>query len=71
METGYWDLYEVEKGEFRLTGASARTLKKGTRKPVMEYLRSQSRFRIMSPEQAADVQARVDSKWSTYSSGEG
>jgi pyruvate ferredoxin oxidoreductase beta subunit len=70
VETGYWDLYEVEMGEFRLTGASARTLKKGTRKPVQEYLKSQSRFRIMSPEQAADVQARVDAKWSTYSSGE-
>jgi len=25
----------------------------------------------MSPEQAADVQARVDAKWGTYSSGEG
>ena len=71
METGYWDLYEVEKGEFRLTGASAKTLEKGTRKPVKEYLQTQARFRIISPEQAADVQARVDAKWSTYSIGEG
>jgi pyruvate ferredoxin oxidoreductase beta subunit len=66
VQTGYWDLYEVETGEFRLTGASAKTLAKGSRKPVKEYLRTQSRFRIMSPEQAADVQARVDAKWSTY-----
>ena len=71
VETGYWDLYEVETGEFRLTGASARTLKKGGRKPAKEYLQTQSRFRIMSPEQAADVQARVDARWSTYASGEG
>ena len=71
METGYWDLYEVETGEFRLTGASARTLKKGTRKPVKEYLQAQSRFRVMSAEQAAEVQAQVDAKWSTYSSDEG
>jgi len=71
VETGYLDLYEVEKGEFRLTGASAKTLEKGTRKPVREYLQTQSRFRIMSPEQAADAQARVDATWSTYSSGEG
>jgi pyruvate ferredoxin oxidoreductase beta subunit len=69
VETGYWDLYEVAKGEFRLTGASAKTLKKGARKPVEEYLRAQSRFRVMSPEQAAGVQAQVDAKWSTYSSG--
>jgi len=71
VKTGYWDLYEVELGEFRLTGASAKALKMGNRRPVMDYLKSQVRFRIMSPEQAADVQARVDAKWSTYSSGEG
>ena len=70
VETGYWDLYEVERGEFRLTSASARTLEKGTRKPVKEYLGAQSRFRVMSPEQAADAQARVDAKWGTYSSGD-
>ena len=71
VETGYWDLYEVETGEFRLTGASAGTLKKGTRKPVQEYLQAQSRFRVMSPEQAAEVQVQVDAKWSHYSSDEG
>ena len=65
------NLYEVEMGEFRLTGASARTLQKGTRKPVMEYLQAQSRFRIMTSEQAAEVQAQVDVKWRTYSSGGG
>jgi pyruvate ferredoxin oxidoreductase beta subunit len=66
VETGYWDLYEVEKGVFRLTGASAKMLERGKRAPVSEYLATQSRFRIMSKEQAADVQARVDAKWSAY-----
>jgi pyruvate ferredoxin oxidoreductase beta subunit len=71
VQSGYWDLYEVEKGAFRLTGASARTLQKGGRKPVLEYLKAQSRFRVMSPEQAADAQARVDAKWSGYAGGMG
>jgi len=44
VETGYWDLYEAETGEFRLTGASARTLKKGVRRPVMEYLQKWSTY---------------------------
>ena len=69
VETGYWDLYEVEKGVFRLTGASAKMLEKGTRKPARDYLTAQSRFRIMSAEQAADVQARVDAKWRGYTRG--
>jgi pyruvate ferredoxin oxidoreductase beta subunit len=71
VETGYWDLYEVELGEFRLTGASAKTLQKNSRKPVSEYLKAQSRFRIMSPAQAAAVQAQVDAKWSTYAVDQG
>ena len=66
VETGYWDLYEVEKGAFRLTGASAKMLERGKRAPVSEYLATQSRFRIMTKEQAADVQERVDAKWSAY-----
>jgi hypothetical protein len=33
---------------------------------VSEYLATQSRFRIMTKEQAADVQARVDAKWAAY-----
>ena len=66
VETGYWDLYEVEKGVFRLTGASAKMLERGKRAPVSEYLATQSRFRIMTKEQAADVQERVDAKWSAY-----
>ena len=41
-------------------------LEKGNRKPALDYLKSQSRFRIMTPEQAADVQARVDAKWEGY-----
>jgi pyruvate/2-oxoacid:ferredoxin oxidoreductase beta subunit len=67
VETGYWDLYEVEKGTLRLTGASAKMLARGRRAPLGDYLRTQSRFRIISKEQIAEMQARVDAKWSTYS----
>ena len=69
VQTGYWDLYEVENGVFRLTGASAKMLETAKRPPVSEYLKTQSRFRIMTPEQAADVQARVDAKWAGYNRG--
>jgi hypothetical protein len=33
---------------------------------VVEYLKTQSRFRVMTEEQVADVQARIDAKWAGY-----
>lgn len=66
VETGYYDLYEVEKGEFRLTGASEKLVEKRQLVPVGEYLKTQSRFRILTPEQVADTQARIDRKWGGY-----
>jgi hypothetical protein len=33
---------------------------------VRDYLKSQSRFRILTEEQIADIQARVDAKWNVY-----
>jgi pyruvate ferredoxin oxidoreductase beta subunit len=66
VETGYYDLYEVEKGRFRLTGASEKLVEKRQLVPVGEYLKTQSRFRILKEEQVADIQARIDAKWRDY-----
>lgn len=66
VETGYFDLYEVEKGEFRLTGASVKLLEKRRLVPVQEYLRTQTRFKLLSEEQIAQIQAQIDAKWSRY-----
>jgi len=66
VETGYFDLYEVEKGEFRLTGASEKLIEKRRLVPVREYLQTQARFRLLSEEQIVQIQAQVDAKWSRY-----
>ena len=47
VETGYFDLYEVERGEFRLTGASEKLLEKRQLVPVAEYLKPQARFKVL------------------------
>ena len=69
VETGYFDLYEVERGEFRLTGASEKLVEKRRLVPVKDYLQTQSRFRLLGEEQIAEIQARVDAKWNAYWSG--
>lgn len=66
VETGYYDLYEVEQGDFRLTGASEKLVEKRQLVPVRDYLRTQARFRLLTDEQVAEVQAQIDAKWSGY-----
>jgi pyruvate ferredoxin oxidoreductase beta subunit len=66
VETGYFDLYEVEHGGFRLTGASEKLLEKQQLVPVGDYLKTQSRFRTLTEDQIAEIQVRVDAKWMGY-----
>jgi len=66
IETGYYDLYEVEQGVFRLTGASEKLVEKQQLVPVREYLQSQARFKLLSEEQIAQIQSQIDTKWAAY-----
>lgn len=57
VETGFFPLYEIEGGEHY-------TINYGrTGRPVQEYLSVQRRYRHLSPEQVAELQAGVDHKW--------
>ncbi len=65
VETGLFDLYEIDHGTFRLTGASLKLLGK-TRRPVSAYFETQSRFRALSETQIAAIQTQTDEKWAEY-----
>ena len=66
VDTGLVVLYEVEAGAFRLTGKSASLAKSGNRKPVTDYLATQSRFRGVTPQAAEEIQTWVDERWAGY-----
>lgn len=66
VETGYYDLYEVEYGTFKLTAASLKLMEKRKLVPVKEYFRAQGRFKTLNDEQIASIQEQVDAKWSRY-----
>jgi pyruvate ferredoxin oxidoreductase beta subunit len=66
VETGLVVLYEVVGGAFRLTARSRSLAKSGKRKPVAEYLATQSRFRSVTPEVAEEIQSWVDDRWAGY-----
>ncbi len=65
VETGLFDLYELENGEFSLTGASKKLLGKA-RKPVTDYFETQNRFKSLDPAILSSVQEQIDAKWAAY-----
>jgi pyruvate ferredoxin oxidoreductase beta subunit len=66
VQTGYWPLFEVEYGEWKLSPPSKALVKAGL-KPVEEFLKPQGRFRhLLKPENEEllkQVQADVDAYW--------
>ncbi len=56
VETGFWPLYEIENGEFRVT------YRPTERKPVVEYLKSQKRFKHLGEDEVEKIQEYVDNQ---------
>ncbi len=63
VESCIFPLYEVENGQFKLTGKSLSIAKSGRKKPVDEYIKLQGRFRKITAEQIDQFQQSVDSIW--------
>lgn len=61
VETCFWPLYEVENGKFNIT------VKPKEKKPIMEYIKHQGRFRHLMGDDAKkvieDIQNDIDTKW--------
>lgn len=66
VDAGIVVLYEVRDGVFSLTGRSRALAKAGRKATVAEYVATQGRFRSMSPETIAQVQAWTDERWNGY-----
>ncbi len=66
VDAGIVVLYEVEDGEFRLTGRSKTLAKAGLQATVAEYVATQGRFKGMTAETTAAVQEWVDKRWARY-----
>lgn len=60
VETGSWILYEIEDGDFNITYRPAE------RKPVIDYLKSQKRFKHLKEEQINKIQEFVDAQCDEY-----
>ena len=63
VQTGWDVLYEVEDGVFRLTSASESIARRGSLRPVREYIVEQGRFRNITEEQIDELQDWVNARW--------
>ncbi len=66
VESGLFELYEIENGIKQLSEPSKKLLKKSNQRPVTDYLGVQTRFKALTEEHVAAMQARVDQKWEAY-----
>lgn len=66
VESGLFDMYEIEDGQTRLSEPSKKLLGKDSLRPIREYLEMQTRFKALSDEQIDAMQAQVDQKWAGY-----
>jgi len=57
VESGVFPLYEIVDGKLKLN------IKMDVRKPVVEYMKPQGRFRHLKPDQIEKIQKQVDENY--------
>ncbi|MBI5568552.1 MAG: pyruvate synthase subunit beta [Desulfomonile tiedjei] len=63
VDTGVHVLFEIRDGKFRLTSRSLTLAEKGRKKTVADYVKGQTRFKKITPEQIASLQEFLDRRW--------
>jgi pyruvate ferredoxin oxidoreductase beta subunit len=63
VQTGFWPLYEVIDGKFRLSKDSKRFLDSSKRKPIEAYLELQKRFRKIREAEINQYKDYIENLW--------
>ncbi len=63
VQTGFWPLYEVIEGKFVLSKDSSKYLDPKKRKPIIEYLNTQKRFKNISDEDIERHKTYIENQW--------
>jgi len=63
VQTGFWPLYEVINGKFILSKDSSKYLDPKKRKPIIEYLKTQKRFKNISDEDIERHKNYIEDQW--------
>ena len=63
VQTGFWPLYEVIEGKIVLSKDSSKYLDPKKRKPIIEYLNTQKRFKSISDEDIERHKSYIEDQW--------
>jgi len=63
VQTGFWPLYEVIEGKFILSKNSSNCLDSKKRKPIIEYLNTQKRFKSISDDDIERHRSYIEDQW--------
>lgn len=63
-ETGFWPLYEVINGNFKLSRPSRKYVDSSKRKPISEYLKVQKRFNSIDEKTIEAYEKYIENVWS-------
>jgi len=66
VETGIYELYEVEGSRKRFTSASKKLIDKRKLLPVRDYFRAQKRFNVLTDESIDEIQTGLYTRWEGY-----
>lgn len=66
VDCGIHVLFEIQDGKFSLTSRSLALAKKGRKKTVADYVKNQSRFRKITPEQIDELQEFTNTRWEEF-----
>jgi len=66
VQTGWSVLYEIENGTFRLSKPTEAVARRGSLKPLKQFLASQGRFSSMAEETFQELQDWVSARWQCY-----
>ncbi len=66
VNTGLYEMYEIENGTKSFSPPSAKLLKKKQLTRINDYFKIQSRFRSLSTEYIEELQKEIDARWDEY-----
>jgi pyruvate ferredoxin oxidoreductase beta subunit len=62
-ETGFWPLYEVIEGKFKISNPSKKYLDSSKRKPISDYLEAQKRFNSIDENTIQAYEKYIETVW--------
>ncbi|MEM0374299.1 MAG: pyruvate synthase subunit PorB [Sulfolobaceae archaeon] len=63
VQTCYWPLFEYENGKLNISSESLHCLDRRTRRPIIDFIKSQGRFKRLAEDEVKLLEEYIDNMW--------